>query len=85
MLKQVAISRNDSMPVLKIIIFKKICGQQGHCRQPTRATPPNGSTRVGCVSAIVVSNFLYINNMELAFNQRLVVQLCIFAVEKLDW
>jgi hypothetical protein len=75
---------NACFEVLKIIIFKKICGQQGHCRQPTRVTPRKGSTRVGCVSAIVLDHFLYIHNIELAFNQLFVVKLCIFLVEKLD-
>jgi hypothetical protein len=58
---------NACFEVLKIIIFKKICGQQGHCRQPTRANPRKGSTRVGCVSAIVVNHILHIYNMELTF------------------
>jgi hypothetical protein len=41
---------------------------------PTRrANPRKGSTRRVCVSATVVRNFLYINNMELAFNPEVVV------------
>jgi hypothetical protein len=38
-------------------------------------TPRKGSTAGGCVSAIVRNHFLYIHNMELTFNQRVVVAL----------
>jgi hypothetical protein len=47
-------------------------------------TPRKGSTAGGCVSAIVLGNFLYIHNIEQAFNQGVMVGLCVFVVEKFD-
>jgi hypothetical protein len=46
-----------------------------HCRQRPAKPSAQGSTAGRCVSAIVVSNFLYINNMELAFNQGVIKKL----------
>jgi hypothetical protein len=51
-----------------------------HPQKPTHKSP----TRVHVGSAIVSSNFLYINNIQLAFSQSVVVELWIFGVVKLD-
>jgi hypothetical protein len=44
-----------------------------HCTATPRKPPRKGSTARGCVSAIVLNHFLSIYNIELAFNQRVVV------------
>jgi hypothetical protein len=58
--------------------------EQSHCRQPRAATPRNGSTARGCVNASVFNHFLSINNIQLAFSQRVVEELEIFVVVRLD-
>jgi hypothetical protein len=55
-----------------------------HCAATPRKPHPQGSTARGCVSAIVVNHFLYINIYELAFSQGVMVELWIFVVERLD-
>jgi undecaprenyl pyrophosphate phosphatase UppP len=70
--------------VWEVINIKKTTDNKGTADSQPAQTPRKGSTRVGCVSAIVVGNFLYINIYELAFNQRIVVALCIFLVLMLD-
>jgi hypothetical protein len=42
--------------------------QTKHCRQRPAKPTAQGSTAGRCVSATVVHNILYINNMELPFN-----------------
>jgi hypothetical protein len=55
-----------------------------HCAATPRNAQRKGSTAGSCVSAIVVNNILYIHNIELTFNQGVVVKLCIFVVDQLD-
>jgi hypothetical protein len=47
--------------------LKKYADNKGTADSPPAQTPRKGSTRVGCVSAIVVNNILYIHNIQLAY------------------
>jgi hypothetical protein len=69
---------NQHNKYLKILLTTK------HCAATPRKPHPQGSTARGCVSAIVVNNILYIHNIELAFNQGVVVKMCIFVVDQLN-
>ena len=64
--------------------LKKYADNKALCGNSPQNPPHEGSTAGSCVSAIVSSNFLYINKYELAFNPGVMVGLRILAAERLD-